>query len=1275
MFRRRARIGLALFGLAVATIGCAKGEGVARVEVILPESLERLNGPGMVVARVEQRANKNVRGPILGVSEAVPVDPAAGTLELPRFEIPHGSERVVIVEISRARDGSVAYYGTSEPFDFRPGDEIAIEVPVLSALFDPIVTIDSTSNGRVKTVDVVLLLDAGDAVEAHVSNDVTFGASSTQTFRTEQLPVEASLRRIPWSLDFGLSAGASCGISDYCPRQVFVRLVDAAGYLSAVATATVVVDTRAPSLFGDPFPARFMPAWDARREVTRAAPGTLVTVSFTLSEPASEPPVVIARGTTDELSFEPCRTTGVLSHECDLDFPDRSISDQTFQVLGSVSDLAGNRETLEVALPFESDRTSAAPPDTETESRIVYERAPWGREGGPPRFAVSGSTGAVQRGTTIMVLDDPDLSRAHIVGLSSSAVSLDGSFGVVELSRLDRDRVWLVAIDEAGNASAPSFVRDVRWIGAIGTSELGTAVNPHELELAPSFAERVLRPSPSTARIVRDARSLRQADGTTISAIGASLWTERTRDLLPALPRSNHSMTYDRERGRSIVFGGFGGDLVPLAGTREWDGSLWVLPAPGVEEPEPRFGAALVYHAASARSVLFGGSGGARLGDTWTWDGRSWARTTPLMSPSARLNHAMAYDSVRGRTVLFSGDADGGRPIDTWEWDGAEWKKTLERGPPEREYSAMAFDRRRGRVVLFGGTGLELLSDTWEYDGERWTNVTPVSTPSPRARRNHVMVFDEEREAVIVIGGAFVDPNGRIEPLEDAWEWVSQNGTMVWRPLPALSGAIGRRIASAAAYDAARRRVLVFGGGGTTGPIDELVSIGPDMLEVVLFTTSRPPPLHHAALAFDEASRRTILFGGNTGAAASWTSETWAWNGSSWTELSTSDPPPPLEDPRFASGPGELTLFGVDRATREIQVWGFSGSSWSRRDPSPAARPEVRFGSAVAYDDATGEAVLFGGYRFTGGLQQGLADTHAWTGTEWIERSPLLSPSARYFHALAADPDRDRLILFGGIDDSVSPPFSGELWEWDGRTASWIGPLGSRGGPSGRHSTAIAFDSLRSRILIHGGSDNSTQADVWEWLGAAARWQQVETLSRPSARAAHAIAYEPDRKVIVAYGGCPQVSCLDSVRPLQDTWELSRDPLDRPAVLVSFDWGSAHAPRDLIRSLSVTALIGGRGYDPSGSATSERYGAELMAWNARSGDWTPIATTSTQTRGLESVEASTSTASDAQRIVDAAGKIRFAVASSPRTGRGSSPPVATIDEIQVEVVYRAPVPP
>ena len=63
----------------------------------------------------------------------------------------------------------------------------------------------------------------------------------------------------------------------------------------------------------------------------------------------------------------------------------------------------------------------------------------------------------------------------------------------------------------------------------------------------------------------------------------------------------------------------------------------------------------MAYDAATGQVVLFGGSNGSNLGDTWTYNGTTWTQQSPASSPSARYDSTLAYDATTGQVVLFGG--------------------------------------------------------------------------------------------------------------------------------------------------------------------------------------------------------------------------------------------------------------------------------------------------------------------------------------------------------------------------------------------------------------------------------------------------------------------------------------------------------------------------------------------------------------------------------------------------------------------------------------------
>jgi hypothetical protein len=278
------------------------------------------------------------------------------------------------------------------------------------------------------------------------------------------------------------------------------------------------------------------------------------------------------------------------------------------------------------------------------------------------------------------------------------------------------------------------------------------------------------------------------------------LWTQK-QDTGPQ-PRLAHSMAFDSNRGRVILFGGDSLRSQLLNDTWAWDGEFWTQVAD--LGPSPRAGHAMVYDSARQRVVLFGGKLTAQdARDTWEWDGEDWTQVADD-GPAARSGHVMAFDSKRNKTVLFGGGTrEAGLLRDTWEWDGEGWTQVQDTGPSARRASACAFDNVRNRVVLFGGdSGGVGLGDTWEWDGAVWTQVA-VFGPEPRT--GAAMVFEHDLAALF---GGLASSAAAAAPtvFGNTWEWGGTHWTQRQDIGP------GARWGHAMAFDSIRRRVVIFGG-------------------------------------------------------------------------------------------------------------------------------------------------------------------------------------------------------------------------------------------------------------------------------------------------------------------------------------------------------------------------------------------------------------------------------------------------------------------------------
>lgn len=271
------------------------------------------------------------------------------------------------------------------------------------------------------------------------------------------------------------------------------------------------------------------------------------------------------------------------------------------------------------------------------------------------------------------------------------------------------------------------------------------------------------------------------------------------------------------------------------------------------------------------------------------------------------------------------------------------------------------------------------------------------------------------------------------------------------------------------------------------------------------------------AQAWDPSRQQVLFFGGST-AGLSFdgvqlrgepSADTWAWNGTAWTELI----PPASPPPRFGHvmaverAHGRLMLFGGKDATGLLDdTWEWTGVTWVLR-PTAGPSPSPRYGHA-ACEAPGGRVVLFGG--FVGPNRDDLSDeTWEWNGRSWRHLAVVHSPPPRMQHAMAWDPARRRVVLVGGLGRSE---LLNDVWEFDG--VDWVRTPGLLTGRSG-HS--MAYDAATHAVAVFGGlSVASTSAELALWNGE--RWLPTVPAG-PSERIHAALATDERTNQLVLFGG------------------------------------------------------------------------------------------------------------------------------------------------------------
>jgi hypothetical protein len=369
-----------------------------------------------------------------------------------------------------------------------------------------------------------------------------------------------------------------------------------------------------------------------------------------------------------------------------------------------------------------------------------------------------------------------------------------------------------------------------------------------------------------------------------------------------------------------------------------------------------------------------------------------------------------------------------------------------------------------------------------------------------------------------------------------SWRWMV-NGT------PSATAAIWSRSFSAGSYEIRLTVTDNLGAESSPATVQVVVTDGPLYKWSQRFPLNQPSARDGVAMAYDAARHEVVLFGGNSDQTS--VPETWVWNGTNWTQKFPMDSP---GNRRWATMTydatrEEVVLFGgmgdcpvPPEALVAVcgDTWVWNGSSWIQRFPTTS--PPRRYGHSLAYNVARQEVVLFGGEGMAtvdnpAWSTNLLSDTWVWNGSSWIQRFPLIHPSARYFAGMEYDPVRQYMLLTdGGVPQGES---SDETWMWS--SSVW-----SKANPPSEAAVSVPaqliYNSSAHEMFLIGGAD----ASQWTWDGSTWKYQSLPTQDVKFVKRYYpGIAYDPVRDEVIIFGG----SQPDYPRPnmlLNDTWVAKR---------------------------------------------------------------------------------------------------------------------------------------
>lgn len=313
-----------------------------------------------------------------------------------------------------------------------------------------------------------------------------------------------------------------------------------------------------------------------------------------------------------------------------------------------------------------------------------------------------------------------------------------------------------------------------------------------------------------------------------------------------------------------------------------------------------------------------------------------------------------------------------------------------------------------------------------------WTHIT--TNMPPLARSSAGFVYDPSRQNIVLSGGRTGCGNGATN-FTDTW---TLTGTQ-WQLQP-KGASPGEMQSFTAAYDPDTSQVIALGIYSGCGVDTGQMSWDGKRWTAVPFSDAEatlPHPMRSRGLAYDAAIHRLIAVGPTQPPNSQLTMETWAYDGTTWKQLSPATSPPPLEGMSVAydSASRQVVLFGGAPPPAEPQsapgtneTWVFDGSSWTQLATSSA--PANRVDAAMVYDDALGKLVLFGGAsimpEFSGPQPQVFDDMWTFDGTSWQQLHPAVVPPGRFDAQMTYDAGAKQIVLFGGALSTTSD--SNDTW-------------------------------------------------------------------------------------------------------------------------------------------------------------------------------------------------------------------------------------------------------
>jgi RHS repeat-associated protein len=305
----------------------------------------------------------------------------------------------------------------------------------------------------------------------------------------------------------------------------------------------------------------------------------------------------------------------------------------------------------------------------------------------------------------------------------------------------------------------------------------------------------------------------------------------------------------------------------------------------------------------------------------------------------------------------------------------------------------------------------------------------------------------------------------------------------------------------------------------------------------------------------------------------------------------------------FDDATGQLVMFGGGIPVEPFDTsdtWTWDGVAWREQFPATVPRPINGFGAPMAYDQA---------HRYVLLVSEG--NTYTWDGSNWTKLSPAQSPPISDGASMVYDPAAGVDVLFGGLCLSAGDPgcdastgISTATWTWDGSAWTMHAASGGLAGLVFGSPTAMAYDPANGTVVLDSRSSvlntdpfppSNRGTYLWNGQGWTFTGTGVEaTVGSNALPSLGNLAYDPATGTVIDHLLEEDASGFKHVTLSWDGSAWSQPTVTEPAQVsaaVALFSSAVYDP-------AVSQIVEFGGVFVGGSDTSATYGFNGSAWTS-----------------------------------------------------------------------------